>query len=200
LVEGPSDLIYLQYFSNLLQSKGREGLRDDVTIVPVGGLGNLATFVSLIGANQLELVMVTDYAGAPDQRIEHLVREKIIQKKQVLSYADFRGDSKRPASDVEDLFNPSTYLVLFNGAHKDELAGSALKVGDLPARDRMVVRVADALQNNGLQVRPSGGFNHYRPADYLASHPLSSSKQDAVTLDRFESLFQKVNSIYTDAE
>ncbi|MBJ7592230.1 AAA family ATPase [Aeromonas veronii] len=38
LVEGPADLIYLTFFSGILQAEKRESLREDVTIVPVGGL------------------------------------------------------------------------------------------------------------------------------------------------------------------
>jgi hypothetical protein len=37
------------------------GLRDDVTIVPVGGLDKVVTFVALLGANGLKLAVLHDY-------------------------------------------------------------------------------------------------------------------------------------------
>src|SRR5205814_2796587 len=54
LVEGPSELIYLQAVSSLLEKQGMMALREDVTIVPVGGLDKVATFVALLGANGLK--------------------------------------------------------------------------------------------------------------------------------------------------
>src|SRR5690606_20798695 len=47
LVEGPADLLYLTIMAGVLESVGKKGLRDDVTIVPVGGLDKVATFISL---------------------------------------------------------------------------------------------------------------------------------------------------------
>lgn len=60
LVEGPSELIYLQVASSLFDAKGTPGLRADLTIVPTGGLDNVATFVSLLGASGLKLAVLHD--------------------------------------------------------------------------------------------------------------------------------------------
>ena len=79
LVEGTSELVYLQTMSAVLEAGGgRSGLRDDVTIVPVGGLDKVATFVALLGANGLELAVLHDYRGAPEQKLTDLVKEKMI--------------------------------------------------------------------------------------------------------------------------
>jgi energy-coupling factor transporter ATP-binding protein EcfA2 len=197
LVEGVSDLIYLQFFSHTLEELGREGLRSDIVIAPVGGLDKLATFVALIGANQLELAVVSDYAGRPDQRINSLVEERLIQRRNLLTFADFRngaGDSKEP-TDIEDLLTPAMYLGLFNSAYSDKLAGRKIRENDLQPGDRIVQRLSRYLNESGIEVRPSGGFNHYLVANHLAGHPVSPSKIAGKTLDRFEALFSKVNSL-----
>lgn len=38
LIEGPSDLVYLQVLSSILEGEKRTALREDITLVPVGGL------------------------------------------------------------------------------------------------------------------------------------------------------------------
>lgn len=206
LVEGPADLLYLRHFADRLDEKGRTPLRDDLTVVPVGGLDKLATFVALLGANALEMVVLHDSTGSPDQRLEMVVREKLISRRQVINYAQFAvngvatgaaGKTSTRAADVEDLFTPATYLGLFNAAFKKELGGVALAEADLPSGDRIVERINRLLKDRGIQLRPSGGFNHYRVANHLASNP--RTKVDAATLTRFENLFRTVNGVFDDA-
>lgn len=204
LVEGPSDLLYLRYFSELLASEGRNGLSDEIVIVPTGGLDKVATFVALLGANQLELVVVHDWSRSPEQRLQDLVHRKIIGAKQILNFGMFRDGKKAPPSaprldtDVEDFFNDALYLKYFNIAYKRELGGTSLGVRMLPKGDRLVSRISRALAENGLEVRPSGGFNHYRVASAFTSNPPARKDiQDAV-LDRFEALFLEINRLFTE--
>ena len=51
VVEGVSDLLYIQTISALLQQKGKTGLNPDWTITPVGSSDKVPTFVALLGAN-----------------------------------------------------------------------------------------------------------------------------------------------------
>jgi predicted ATPase len=194
LVEGPADLIYLKHASSILEAAERHGLRDDATVVPVGGLDKLSTFVALLGSNDLDLVVLHDYSTKPDRHLEQLVREKVLRERQVLHYGIVRAPKAKgatvPASDVEDLFTPSTYLTLFNAAFKKELAGQTVAEGDLPVSDRIVERLNGWIATQGVTLRPSGGFNHYRVANHFAQHP---PKLDAATLARFEQLFTLIN-------
>ena len=50
VVEGASDLLYIQIVSALLQERGKVGLSAEWTITPVGGSDKVPTFVALIGA------------------------------------------------------------------------------------------------------------------------------------------------------
>ncbi len=213
LVEGPADLVYLQQASAALEAAGRTGLREDVTIVPTGGLDNVATFVALLGGNQLEMVVLHDLAGAPDQRLEQLQRAQLIRDKLVLNYGMFRtpgangkakpgaagtGDgagTRPPSTDVEDLLAPAAYLDLFNATFAKKLAGTKVTEGDLPPGERIVERLGRFLKDQGITLRPSGGFNHYAVANYAASHP--PKKLDKPTLDRFEALFKRVNALFS---
>jgi len=56
LVEGPSDYLYLRWFSELLRQTDRTSLDSRWTITPCGGLDKIASFVALFGAQDLDLV------------------------------------------------------------------------------------------------------------------------------------------------
>lgn len=199
LVEGVGDLVYIQFFSSLLEKAGRPSLRDDVTVVPVGGLDKIATFVALLKGNQLELVVLHDYESKPDPRLESLVREKLIRDKQILNYALYRNIGVSPLlnTDVEDMISVALYLKLFNAAYSKELAGTAVSETDLLPGDKVVERIGKYLASKGIQLRASGGYNHYLIANHLASNPIPISKADANTLKRFEQLFVAVNKLYS---
>ena len=175
-----------------------------MTVVPVGGLDKLATFVALLRGNELELAVVHDYDKRPDPRLESIVREKLIREKLILNYSMFRGATptaraKTPplSSDVEDMIPPALYLKLFNAAYARELAGTVIKESGLPPHDRIVERINQYLSANSIQLRASGGFNHYLVANHLASCPPKSSTVDVATLNQFEALFVTVNRLFT---
>ncbi len=210
VVEGVADLAYLQFFSAECEASGREALRTDVVITPVGGLDKIATFVALLGANALELVVVSDYSGRSDARLDSLIREKILREKQLVMYAAFRdgshtksakGSKATPglrASDIEDLISPKVYVELFNRTFEKELGSKQIKEADLPPGDRIVERVNQWLEKEGVELRPSGGYNHYAVAKTLVSSP--AAEIDDPTLDRFAALFKSVNARFSNAD
>ncbi|MHC1945984.1 AAA family ATPase [Bradyrhizobium sp. UFLA06-06] len=196
LVEGAADLVFLQTTSALLESQGKEGLRNDVTIVPTGGLDKIVTFISLLGANKLKIAVFHDYRGSPEQKLIDMMRERMIASKAVLDASQFRdlsklGVSGKP-SDTEDLFEPSVYLHYFNTAFADRLS-EPVKEGKLPKGDRIVDRLERYIESKKIHLRQSDGYNHYTPAAALARDP---STIDAASLARFEALFKKVNSLF----
>lgn len=198
LVEGPADLIYLQAVSSLLEAQGRSGLRSDVTIVPVGGLDKVVTFVALLGANELKVAVLHDYKGLPDQRLVDIVRQKIISAKAVMDASQFRdlrnlGVSGR-ATDIEDLFEPALYLDYFNKAYANQLGSRVVTEAELPPGDRVVERIERFLDSNAIKLRPSGGFNHYLPASAFASNPPATLSTD--TFARFEAAFKAANALF----
>lgn len=198
LVEGPSDLIYLRTISAMLEAKGRKGLREDITIVPVGGLDKVATFIALLGANGLKLAVLHDFRGVPEQRLTDLVKEKMLSPKAVLNASQFRDlkniGSNGVATDTEDLFASDLYLEYFNNTFSKQLNGKIIAEKDLPKGDRIIDRIERFLATEKIQVRPSGGFNHYAVSSYFASHP--PAKIDNDTLKRFEALFASINSLF----
>lgn len=198
LVEGPSELAYLQTVSNLLEASGGGGLREDVTIVPTGGLDNLATFVSLLNASGLKLAVLHDYRGVPEQKMTGLVRDKLLTAKALFNASQFRdlagGGNEGKPSDIEDIFSVSLYLKYFNTTFSAQLGGSAIKEDDLPVGDRIVQRLEKYIKAHGFTLRPSGGFNHYAVAAKFASSPPKTL--DATSAAQFRALFKAINAVY----
>jgi predicted ATP-dependent endonuclease of OLD family len=197
LVEGPSELIYLKSISAILELQKKTCLRDDITIVPVGGLENISTFVALLGANGLKLAVLHDQKGTPEQKLIELVKQKMITPKALMNASQFRdlksiGTTGVP-TDTEDLFEPSLYLELFNNAFSKQLKGIVIKEVDLQPGDRIVDRLERLITLRGIKLRPSGGFNHYLVASLFASSPPALDK---VTVGRFEALFKAVNALF----
>ena len=195
LVEGASDLIYLKAISSILEIEGRTGLQENITIVPVGGLDNVVTFIALLGANGLKIVVLHDYSGNQEQKIKKVIQEKIIKSKAILNPSQFRdldkiGQNGQP-SDTEDLFDQELYLEYFNKAFAKELDGKTINKQGLPSRPRIVNQIEVYLKEKSINLRSSGGFNHYTVSSYFASNPPESVSDE--TLSRFEALFKAIN-------
>lgn len=184
LVEGVSDLIYLEVISSLLDAAGRSSLSDDITVVPVGGMEKIATFVSLLRGSKLSVVCLLDSTvGQSGQaKLDRLIGDKIIKSQRVLHYQDhLKGASE---ADVEDLFDPKDYLKLFNAAFSEY---SDISISDLSkvSKGRIVEKI-----NSHIGVKR---FNHYRPANYLAKESGKNVELGDATLDHFEAVIKAVN-------
>ena len=104
LVEGISDLVYLNHFSTILKNQGKYGLSDDITIVPVGGADKIATFISLMRGNELSTVCLLDTFTdqKAEARLRQMVEQRIIADKKILFY---HSVIEKPYADIEDLFS-----------------------------------------------------------------------------------------------
>jgi len=185
LVEGVSDLIYLQTMSGVLESAGKEFLRSDITIVPTGGLEKVATFISLLRASKLEIACLLDSYTDPKSKakMEKLIREKIIHQKRIRFFDEFVS---QPKADIEDLFDKGDYLKLFNKAFHEY---PDITVSDLDSRvDRIVIQINKKIGKDS--------FNHYRPANQLVREGADISSFQKFTIDNFANLFAEINKLF----
>ena len=194
LIEGPADLLLLQHMSALLEQSDKSGLAEGV-FVPVGGLDKLATFIALLGANKLKLVVLHDRAAAPHQNFEKLIHQKLIERKRVLDFSMFRTPDNQE-TDIEDLFPEALYVDAFNAAYAKELKGTTLAVADLGQHPRIIERINQWLKGKGITLLKDGGFNHYRVAQALLPR-LTAAALSPGDLERFEKLFSRVNGALT---
>ncbi len=191
VVEGVSDLFYLTTMTDILDAAGREGLSPAWTISPVGGTDKVPTFVALFGAQKgLNIATLIDLQKKDQQRIENLYKQKLLQKKQVLTFAQF---TKSPEADVEDMFSEDFYLKLVSAAYAGDLPAPITTADLTVTHPRILKRLESYFEQNPMK---QGGFNHYRPARYFAEHFSDFGKElDSATLDRFESAFKALNML-----
>lgn len=192
IVEGTSDLLYLQCISGILERDGKTGLSDDWTITPVGGSDKVPTFVALLGSqNNLNLATLIDFQEKDAQKIENLYKRKLLDKKKVLTFADFVSKNE---ADIEDLFDTELYLKLVNSEFKADLQ-KPIKSSDLDlTKPRILVQIESHLESNPLKGKTK--FSHYRPARYLAENLKDLEKEISTdTLNRFEKAFLKLNKL-----
>jgi predicted ATP-dependent endonuclease of OLD family len=192
VVEGVSDLLYLQTISGVLQAKGHVGLDCRWTITPVGGCDKVPTFVALIGSQKnLNIAILIDFQKGNQQMIENLYKKKLLKKSHVLTFADFTGNTE---ADIEDMFDKDFYIQLVNDEFSSSLTAK-LKAKDLTGQTpRILARIEDYFVKNPLKA--GAPFNHYRPARFFTEKVSTMAIPD-VTLDRFEKMFKAVNALLT---
>ncbi|PKL21930.1 MAG: hypothetical protein CVV48_05585 [Spirochaetae bacterium HGW-Spirochaetae-4] len=185
LVEGVADLVILTIMSDLLRNLGKESLNEKFTIVPVGGLDKVATFISLLRGNNLNIVCVLDtFIDQKGQtRIRDLVFDKIIKESNVLFFHEFTGPIK-PA-ELEDMFEKREYLEWFNSEYKKDY--EQIDIKKLSTDKSIIPQINKIIHQDR--------FNHYRIARYLSQNISTIHDWEKSTISRFEKLFITVNKL-----
>lgn len=186
LVEGPSDILYLTFFSNKLKELKRTSLNEDWTICPSGGIDKIQSFVSLFGGNALRIVTLTDYHMGDKNKIDRLKKSGLLDDKNILLASDYTGFE---ASDIEDIIGATPYAKLINACYN--LTG-AKRIDPNKIPDGKVLSATEATIDEIPEVR----FDHYKPSMYLIQNPGVWEGADiSDTLNRFEKLFSDINAI-----
>ena len=195
LVEGPSDILYLQVLSQALKNRKRTGLDPRWTICPSGGVDKIWSFASLFGGNKLNIAVLCDYGHGEKGKIERLKQSQILKAGQIWTVADFTGKAE---SDVEDLFQEEVYLALVNQAYS--LTGNQkldkAKLAQVQPHSERIVKLIEAIFKTMPPEAPE--FDHFAPAEWLLRHPglLEGEDQQVLrTLETGEKVFTTLNSL-----
>lgn len=188
LVEGPSDILFLQAASNALKKRSRTWLNARWTICPTGGIDKVHSFASLFAGNNLNIAVLTDYSEGDKKKIERLRQSQILKASQIFTTTEFTGLDE---SDIEDFFSPEFYAKLLNLAFSvpsTELI-DAVKLKAAAETPRLV-KQAEAL----FRLMPNlQEFDHFTPAAYLIRN--LELLDDDQSLLRFEEAFKKLNAL-----
>ncbi|QIO98359.1 AAA family ATPase [Bradyrhizobium symbiodeficiens] len=195
LVEGPSDILYLQVLSDALKARKRIGLDPRWTVCPTGGIGNVRAFVSLFGGNKLDVAVLADQTKGDLKKIEDLRRSEILKKGRVYTIADFTGKDE---SDIEDLFEPETFVTIVNACYeltgKNKLTAKSLEEADTTTA-RLVKKAEAAFK---LYPESIPMYDHFTPSAWLIRNPSTldgAKKETEATLARAENLFKAMNCL-----
>jgi energy-coupling factor transporter ATP-binding protein EcfA2 len=179
-VEGSSDFVFLQRFSEYLDRQHRASLDLRFAIIPVGGAPNMPVFVALLG-RRLKVSVLLDGArsGSAFDRTLAAARANEVPETSIVVCSEIDPSLPRKA-DIEDLFELEDYLRLYNWTFDTNVAAS-----DLAETGEPILRRIEALR---------GQFDHALPA-----HTLTARRDDFFgqirpdTLDRFEKLMERLN-------
>ena len=192
VVEGISDLIYIQSISELLKKIGREGLSANWTITPVGGSGSIPAFISLLGSQKgLNVATLIDYQKKDTQMINNIFKKKLLKKKNVITFTDFMEAKE---ADIEDMFGVNFYLKLVNNEYENELENKITAESLNFNHPRILVKIEEYLKKYPLQ--KSSNLSHYRIARYFVDNCnklIDEMPKDAI--DRFEKAFSTLNKL-----
>lgn len=185
LVEGVADLMFLTVMSGILKENNREGLNEDITIVPVGGLDKVATFISLLRGNELNMVCLLDtfIDQKGKKRLEDLIKDKIIKEKQIKFFDQYID--RLNIAEIEDMFEIEEYLKLFNEEFSKDY--KSISREEIDINKPIIPQINQIIQKNR--------FNHYRPSRYLTSLCVGKDYFSESTLARFEALFKDINNL-----
>ena len=192
LVEGPSDILYLQAMSKRLQSLKRTHLDPRWAICPSGGIDKILPFVRLFHGNRLNTVVLTDFDRGQKRKLNDLYRAQLLEDERIILATEIAGQDE---ADIEDFFDRRLYVELLNATYK--LKGKhRLSARKLEQADKGTVRAvkkADAYFRLLPGTYPD--FGHFDPAMHLLGNPgmlESETEPVATTLDRFEAAFARI--------
>lgn len=192
LVEGPSDVLYLQIASAALKAAGRAHLAARWALCPSGGIDKVLPFVKLFYGNKLNVAVLTDFDRGQKRKLDDLYKSALLAQERIILATEIAGKEE---ADIEDFFAPQLFVDLVNATYglKDE---RALTVEKLEAADTNTTRTVKKAEAYFRLMPPEiPEFSHYDPAAYLLQHPKllsGSSKAVKETLARFEKAFQRI--------
>ena len=185
-VEGASDKLYIEKMTAVLADNDQVGLDDRWTVVPVGGISKIAAVTTFFETReQLNVVALCDGTGKHQPDVDDHERHGDASKPRVLFVGDYVG---KEFADIEDMFNPSTYLRIVNRTY-----GIELQVQNLPkGPDRIIERLLKA--TSGLKPDPKTAEFHFKCAETFARDESNVfARLKDTELDRWESLFTAIN-------
>ena len=194
LVEGPSDILYLQVLSAALKERGRTGLDLRWTICPAGGIDRIMPFVSLFSGKRLHVAVLSDEARGAKEKVKRIRQSEILRAGHFYTVADFIDAAE---GDIEDIFDPALYAEIVNRSY------------ELPERHRVTVENLDKDTSTPRVVKKVEAmfqlmpltipmFDHFTPAAWLIRNLdalAAESKPIEETLSVAETVFETFNCL-----
>jgi predicted ATP-dependent endonuclease of OLD family len=193
LVEGPSDILYLQAASAALKAAGKPHLSPHWAVCPSGGIDKVLPFVRLFYGNKLNVAVLTDYERGQKRKLDDLHKAALLENDRIILATEIAGKEE---ADIEDFFDPVFFVDLINLTYGLTGGAHELTVEKLDAADATTVRLVKKAEAY-FRVLPKEmpEYSHYDPSLYLLKHPeLLIGKGTPVqdTLKRFESAFERI--------
>ena len=194
LVEGPSDILYLQALSDALEARGRTKLDSRWTMCPAGGIDRIMPFVSLFVGKELHVAVLSDEARGAKKKVNRIRKSDILRAGHFYTIADLVD---APEADIEDIFDPEVYADIVSRSYALPEAHriTTKKLNQDTSTTRLVKKV-EAMFNVMPESIPV--YDHYTPAAWLIRHSdvlVGQSEAIERTLSVAERIFETFNRL-----
>ena len=190
LVEGPSEILYFQWFKRKLASLGRTSLDDRWVITPSGGIDKIAAFLSLFTLNQLGVAVVTGALSSGKSSGLDPRGSGLLRQGQVLTMDAYAAKGE---AGIEGIIGRRAYIDLVQQAFS--LSPEQMKPLGKPGKEAVPL-VKEIEQFFTTLPQPIAKFDQYRPAEFLIQQSLQFDLPGlGQALDGFESLFRDLNAM-----
>ena len=194
LVEGPSDILYLQALSSALATRGRTKLDSRWTMCPAGGIDKIMPFVSLFAGKHLHVAVLTDLAQGAKGKVNRIRKSDVLRAGHFYTVADFID---APEADIEDIFDLEVYAEIVNRSYAlpESQRVTTEKLDQDTSTTRLVKKV-EAMFNIMPESIPV--YDHFTPAAWLIRNPdMLTGESEAIrqTLRAAEQIFETFNSL-----
>jgi hypothetical protein len=189
LVDGPSELLYLQLLSQACEDAGLTSLDPRWVVTPVGAADKVSAYLSLHDSDDLNVAVLVGASARDQQRFKALQDSGCLDAKSLVRISDFAAGKE---ADIEDLLDPALYCSLVSGAYAGDLPHGAVKPADLKSRlPRATARAEQYFKENNV----AATLSRYR----LAAHFLREQQAllpglTSATLKRAAKMFDQINA------
>ena len=190
IVEGPSEVAYINWFSRRLITSGKDGLDIRWAVAPAEGAAKVTSFVTLFKGRGLKIAALMDYHEGQKSIVNRLGTD-LMDAECLFKTTDF---VQQDEADIEDLLGWELYAHLVN-----ESLG-------VPTRHRLpserpvgYPRIVKAVEDMTNVFPPAvAQFDHYMPAKHL--HALKEDEIQSLpgleyALGNFGAFFERLNKL-----
>ena len=197
VVEGYSDVIYLETMANVLEKLGKESINlDKVMIIGAGGAKKVPYLVSWFKAEKYNVLAMLD-ADDEGRDVAKKLKDNygIDSKNEILTLDEISDEFKGKSLEIEDLFDEQFYNVAVNRAYKDifeaKLGCPEIRLEEIESNGLKSKRYERFFKKNNL-----GNFDKIKVALEVKKMLLTDDKSIELlsdkTINNFEKLFAKI--------
>lgn len=186
VVEGITDFMYLRAVNSRLSKMSRSHLHEDVVVVPAGGTRNIMRLAPLLRANDMRMITVLDgdQAGLKAKKdLGDILPDIVILDEY----------TQKPASEIEDMFDEEFFIKAVKTAYPEVNLDFNKNEHDIGSVSK---KVSKMFERNGIK------FAKYEVCLVILDWVNAKNPPhliDDKTLDRFEALFERCNTVLKQA-
>ncbi len=188
LVERPSDLLYLRWFSKRLAERGQASLDSTWMIAPCGEINKIRALTSLLVGGSQDIAVLLNGLPAQNNNVLDPRNSELLANCRIFTVGTYTGNH---GGNVEDLIGRKAYFTLVNMCYKLPRKYRLRATQDTSLNGGVIKEVEQLLRTTS-QTIPE--LDPHAPAEYLTEN----GKKLLRKLGGLEGAFQRFEALFTD--